>query len=148
MNKPLPKPRMFSGQEQVNILIATAQYREEIFQLNEAIKQLRAANEELKIDLATQQIESQRKLSLEQSENMKLQERIENLLTVNEELGKENRRLLSENSKLLKNELKYRNALEYYANSEIYRSIPVIKKAQILSDNGELARYVLEVSST
>jgi hypothetical protein len=129
----LPKPRKFSGEQQVQILIDIAKSRE-------TNQKLIIENKRLKRDLDALKKQSQEDFAKEREVCKKMSEKIG-------KLENEVVRLLCENASSLNTTKKCRQALEYYANPENYKGIPLIKKAQVLMDNGEFARYVLDGES-
>lgn len=123
MNKALPKERKFSGLEQVHMLLQTAEREKEIHRLQHELN----------------------------ASNIALQDE----RSINKQLNKENERLddeivqhLSDKIKLGNEITRLRSALEYYANVDNYKHVPLFKTANVLIDKGDFARYVLGGSST
>jgi predicted nuclease with TOPRIM domain len=132
----LPKPRMFSGLEQTKILenIANYEYNNRWLTTENKLLKNQVAQLEEAFDLKERVHDKLNKDYVElRDENKRLQSIITNLVQINSEHHENIRKMDS--------------VLRYYANIENYKHIPIFKPANVLLDNGEFARYVLDGES-
>lgn len=139
----LPKARKFSGEQQVQILVDIAKSRETIGKLTTENKLLKKQNVQLE-----EAFDLKKRIHDELNKDyIAVRDENKSLLKQIETLEAEVRRLLHDKADLLNTRIKYRATLEYYGNTENYKGIPLIKKPQVMMDNGEFARYVLDGES-